>query len=52
METLVRIIMTELEIKKVRWRINLRGLENGVELLRRRVRPKPYQNFCGDKRKE
>jgi len=34
-------MMTELGMKKVRWRMNLHGLKNGVELTRRRVRPKP-----------
>jgi len=34
-------MMTKLGMKKVRWRIKLRGLKNGVELTRRRVRPKP-----------
>jgi len=34
-------MMTELEMKKVRWRINVHGLKNGVELTQKRVRPKP-----------
>ena len=28
---LVRIMMTELGMKKVRWRINLHGLKNEIE---------------------
>jgi len=34
-------MMTELGMKKLRWRINLHGLKNGVELMQRRVRSKP-----------
>jgi len=39
-------------MKKVQWRINLHGLKNGVELTRRRVRPKPNRASMERKKKE